>query len=147
LWLVDCCTRPWTFGFPLQDETPGRCRTKIATANCREPGPRPLRGALEPSGNPPRDASDIELRVLLFDRLYGDEIDPSHRASIVARLRGDDRRCSSTHRETGFKEETNMSDLRYPNESREYRDARELLLKEEQELVDKAESVAARHVF
>jgi hypothetical protein len=35
------------------------------------------------------DASDIELRVLLFDRLYGDEIDPSHRASIVARLRGE----------------------------------------------------------
>ena len=27
-----------------------------------------------------------------------------------------------------------MSDLRYPNESREYRDARELLLTEEQEL-------------
>jgi predicted dithiol-disulfide oxidoreductase (DUF899 family) len=40
-----------------------------------------------------------------------------------------------------------MSDLRYPNESREYRDARELLLKEEQELVDKAKPVAARQVF
>ena len=35
------------------------------------------------------DASDAELRVLLFDRLYGDEIDPAHRASIVARLRGE----------------------------------------------------------
>ena len=38
LWLVDCCTRPWTFGFPLQDETPGRCRTRIATANRRKRG-------------------------------------------------------------------------------------------------------------
>ena len=35
------------------------------------------------------DASDAELRVLLFDRLYGDEIDPARRASIVARLRGE----------------------------------------------------------
>lgn len=32
-------------------------------------------------------ASDVELRVLLFDRLYGDEIDPDHRTSILARLR------------------------------------------------------------
>jgi hypothetical protein len=31
-----------------------------------------------------------------------------------------------------------MSELRYPNESREYRDARDSLLKEEQELVDKS---------
>ena len=30
-----------------------------------------------------------------------------------------------------------MSDLRYPNEIRAYRDAREALLKDEQELVDK----------
>jgi predicted dithiol-disulfide oxidoreductase (DUF899 family) len=30
-----------------------------------------------------------------------------------------------------------MSELRYPNESREYRDARDSLLKDEQELVDK----------
>jgi hypothetical protein len=30
-----------------------------------------------------------------------------------------------------------MSELRYPNESREYRDARDALLKDEQELVDK----------
>src|SRR5438552_17757988 len=37
-----------------------------------------------------------------------------------------------------------MSDLRYPNESREYRDARESLLKDEQELVDKLKSVAAK---
>ena len=37
-----------------------------------------------------------------------------------------------------------MSELRYPNESREYRDARDLLLKEEQELIDKLLSVAER---
>ena len=37
-----------------------------------------------------------------------------------------------------------MSELRYPNESREYRDARESLLKDEQELIDKAKSVAER---
>jgi len=34
-------------------------------------------------------ASDAELRVLLFDRLYGAEIDPAQRARIVARLRGE----------------------------------------------------------
>jgi len=33
-------------------------------------------------------------------------------------------------------EEANMSELRYPNESREYRDARDALLRDEQELVD-----------
>ncbi len=37
-----------------------------------------------------------------------------------------------------------MGDLRYPNESQEYRDAREALLKEEQELVAKVKSVAAK---
>ena len=37
-----------------------------------------------------------------------------------------------------------MSDLRYPNESREYRDARDSLLKDEQELVDKVKRVAER---
>jgi len=37
-----------------------------------------------------------------------------------------------------------MSDLRYPNESREYREARDSLLKDEQELVDKVKSVAER---
>jgi predicted dithiol-disulfide oxidoreductase (DUF899 family) len=37
-----------------------------------------------------------------------------------------------------------MSELRYPNESRQYRDARDLLLKEEQELVDKVKAVAAK---
>ena len=37
-----------------------------------------------------------------------------------------------------------MSEPRYPNESREYRDARESLLKDEQELVDKVKSVAER---
>jgi hypothetical protein len=35
-----------------------------------------------------------------------------------------------------------MSELRYPNESREYRDARDSLLKDEQELSDKVKSVA-----
>ena len=35
-----------------------------------------------------------------------------------------------------------MSDLRYPNESREYRDARDLLLTAEQELVAKVKAVA-----
>src|SRR4029077_20729219 len=37
-----------------------------------------------------------------------------------------------------------MSDPRYPNESREYREARDSLVKDEQELVDKVKSVAAR---
>ena len=37
-----------------------------------------------------------------------------------------------------------MSELRYPNESKAYRDAREALLKEEQELVEKVKAVAAR---
>ena len=42
------------------------------------------------------------------------------------------------------KKRTNMSELRYPNESREYRDARDSLLKDEQELVDKVKSVAEK---
>ena len=46
--------------------------------------------------------------------------------------------------EYSFHEETNMSELRYPNESREYRDARDALLKDEQELVDKVKSVAEK---
>ncbi len=37
-----------------------------------------------------------------------------------------------------------MSELRYPNESREYREARDSLLKDEQELVDKVKSVAEK---
>ena len=37
-----------------------------------------------------------------------------------------------------------MSDLRYPNESEDYRDARDALLKEEQELADKVKAVAAK---
>ena len=37
-----------------------------------------------------------------------------------------------------------MNELRYPNESREYRDAREALLKEEQELVEKVKAVAEK---
>src|SRR6185295_15825172 len=40
--------------------------------------------------------------------------------------------------------ETNMTELRYPNESRAYRDARDALLKDEQELVDKVKAVAAK---
>src|SRR5205085_3906018 len=51
---------------------------------------------------------------------------------------------SREHSNTSFKEETNMSELRYPNESREYRDARESLLKDEQELIDKVKSVAEK---
>jgi predicted dithiol-disulfide oxidoreductase (DUF899 family) len=41
-------------------------------------------------------------------------------------------------------EDTKMSEPRYPNESREYRNAREALLKDEQELVDKVRSVAEK---
>jgi predicted dithiol-disulfide oxidoreductase (DUF899 family) len=37
-----------------------------------------------------------------------------------------------------------MSELRYPNESQEYRDARDALLQEERELVEKVKSVAAK---
>ena len=37
-----------------------------------------------------------------------------------------------------------LNSLRHPNESREYRDARDALLKDEQELVDKVKSVAER---
>ena len=37
-----------------------------------------------------------------------------------------------------------MSELRYPNESREYREARDSLLKEEQELIAKTKAVAAK---
>jgi len=37
-----------------------------------------------------------------------------------------------------------MSELRYPNESKAYRDAREALRKEEHELLDKVKAVAAR---
>lgn len=37
-----------------------------------------------------------------------------------------------------------MSEPRYPNESKAYRDAREVLLKDEQELIDKTKFVAAK---
>jgi predicted dithiol-disulfide oxidoreductase (DUF899 family) len=37
-----------------------------------------------------------------------------------------------------------MSELRYPNESKEYRDARDSLLKDERELIDKVKSVAEK---
>src|SRR6267154_1808650 len=56
-------------------------------------------------------------------------------------------RCRSGPRvnsNTDFKEEANMGELRYPNESREYRDARDSLLKDEQELIDKVKAVAAK---
>jgi predicted dithiol-disulfide oxidoreductase (DUF899 family) len=41
-------------------------------------------------------------------------------------------------------EDASVSELRYPNESQQYREARDALLKEEQELVDKVKSVAAK---
>ncbi len=37
-----------------------------------------------------------------------------------------------------------MGEVRYPNETREYRDARDALLKDEQELIDKVKSVATK---
>ena len=37
-----------------------------------------------------------------------------------------------------------MSELRYPNETKAYRDARDALLKDEQELIDKMKAVALR---
>ena len=37
-----------------------------------------------------------------------------------------------------------MSELRYPNESREYRDARDELQKDERELVEKVKAIAAK---
>ena len=37
-----------------------------------------------------------------------------------------------------------MSELRYPNETREYRDARDALLKDEQELVDKVKALGGK---
>src|SRR3979409_747617 len=40
--------------------------------------------------------------------------------------------------------EENMSDLHYPNETKENRDARDALLKDEKELVDKVKEVASR---
>src|SRR5262245_17206065 len=41
-------------------------------------------------------------------------------------------------------EETAMSELRYPNETRAYRDAREALLKDEQELIDRKKALAEK---
>jgi hypothetical protein len=43
---------------------------------------------------------------------------------------------------TSLKVDKNRRELRYPNESTEYREARELLLKEEKALVDKTRAVA-----
>jgi predicted dithiol-disulfide oxidoreductase (DUF899 family) len=37
-----------------------------------------------------------------------------------------------------------MSEIHYPNESKEYRDARDALLKDEQELIEKTKAVAAK---
>jgi len=48
------------------------------------------------------------------------------------------------HRILVSRRELTLSELRYPNESREYRDARESLLKDEKELVDKIKAVAER---
>src|SRR6516165_5665274 len=57
-------------------------------------------------------------------------------------------RCfSNSYRKIGapfWKEETSMSELRYPNESKRYRDARAALLKDEQELADKVKSMAEK---
>ena len=36
-------------------------------------------------------ATEADLRVLLFERLYGGEIDPAEHSHIVARLRGQTR--------------------------------------------------------
>ena len=43
-----------------------------------------------------------------------------------------------------MRQEANVSELRYPNETRAYRDARDALLRDEQELVDKVKAVAAK---
>ena len=37
-----------------------------------------------------------------------------------------------------------MTEARYPNESPEYRNARDLLLKDEQQLIDKVKAVAGK---
>jgi predicted dithiol-disulfide oxidoreductase (DUF899 family) len=42
------------------------------------------------------------------------------------------------------RQETTMSERRYPNESREYREARDQLLKDEQDLIAKVKAVAAK---
>jgi predicted dithiol-disulfide oxidoreductase (DUF899 family) len=48
------------------------------------------------------------------------------------------------HNEPQTKTEMSMSEPRLPNESRKYRDARDALLKDEQELIDKVKAVAAK---
>jgi predicted dithiol-disulfide oxidoreductase (DUF899 family) len=53
-------------------------------------------------------------------------------------------RPDERHRREHSTKEANMSELRYPNESREYRAARESLLKDEQELVHKVKSLAEK---
>ena len=58
--------------------------------------------------------------------------------------RAEGQTASNKVRITFRREETNMSELRYPNESKEYRDARDSLLKDEQELIDKVKSVAEK---
>src|SRR5581483_4197792 len=47
-------------------------------------------------------------------------------------------------RGSGDGQGTIMSELRFPNESRAYRDARDALLKDEKELLDKVKAVAAK---
>jgi predicted dithiol-disulfide oxidoreductase (DUF899 family) len=51
---------------------------------------------------------------------------------------------SSSGRGGANKKEATMSELRYPNESKEYRAARDALLKDEQELIAKVKAVAER---
>jgi predicted dithiol-disulfide oxidoreductase (DUF899 family) len=45
---------------------------------------------------------------------------------------------------TSSAREANMSELRYPNESREYREARDALFRDEQKLVEQVKAVAAK---
>jgi predicted dithiol-disulfide oxidoreductase (DUF899 family) len=51
---------------------------------------------------------------------------------------------AASHSTPRGQEDTNMSELRYPNESNSYREARAALLKDEQELIQKVKSVAEK---
>src|SRR5215216_3685299 len=66
---------------------------------------------------------------------------------MISRVTDDplsDRAALGQHRTGHARNETDMSELRYPNESREYRDARDALIKEEQALVSHVKSVAEK---
>jgi predicted dithiol-disulfide oxidoreductase (DUF899 family) len=69
-----------------------------------------------------------------------------HRREVVALSPGErvPRGAIETTLEYQLQEEKNMSELRYPNESRAYRDARDALLKDERKLIDKVKALAAR---